>query len=131
MRATTAYWAVERSSSKSKTGPFPKPASARTRNSRMAEGLERKQQANNFSLPAQLPSSPRRNSDIPEEGGICFYTKQWVIGPLAAITRIVANFSAFLMTEGCHHCAVQIEKETRAMFWQVDEPLQQTIVGTV
>jgi len=44
--------------------------------------------------------------DIPEERRILFHTEQWVIGSLAAIARIVANLSAFLMTKHGKYAAV-------------------------
>ncbi len=67
--------------------------------------------------------------DIPEERRIRFHTEQWVIGSLAAIARIVANFSAFLVTKGRDHCAIQIEDETRAMLRQVNKSLQKSVIG--
>jgi len=61
--------------------------------------------------------------------GVGFQAEQRVIGSLAAIAGIVAHLSPFLMTEYGEHGAVEIEDETRAVLRQVNQPLEQSIIG--
>src|SRR6266852_1899233 len=122
MRATTAYWA-KRVSSISRTGPH-------SNFSDVGRGGQKTGGQKFFTArPGSRIAAPQ--FDIPQERGVRFHTEQRVIGALAAITRIVANLGTLLMAKYGEHRAVQIEDKTRAMLRQVDEALQQSIIGTV
>jgi hypothetical protein len=53
------------------------------------------------------------------------------IAPLASALGVVADLSAVLLSEHSHHRAVQIEDQAGPALRQVDESLQQSILGAV
>jgi ribosomal protein S13 len=68
---------------------------------------------------------------IPKIRGVGFDTQQRVIGSLTAIAGIVTDLSAVLMSEHRYDRAVEIKNEAGAMFGQVDEFLQQSVVDAM
>ena len=94
MRATTAYGRnafpayQNRPVAKARIGPHPN-------FSDVARGGQKTGGQKFFTArPGSRIAAPQL--DIPEKRGVRFHTKQWVIGALAAITRIVANLGTLL-----------------------------------
>src|SRR5713226_5103468 len=120
-----------RASKATNTGLKPKPASARTRNSRMSGGTLAKEVSSNSMLPSQVPAFSRTEFGIPEIGRIGFHAEQWIVGPFATVTGIVTNAGILLSPEHRNHGAVQIENQSRSPAGQVDESLQQSVVDAM
>ncbi len=82
---------------------------------------------------AALPCAgvPWAQFGVPEKGTVGLQAQQWVVATLAPVPRVVADLGAILLSEQGHHRAVQIEDQAGAALRQVDESLQQSIIGAV
>src|SRR5215831_16282915 len=114
----------------------PKPARSRSPHQRALETREYRKDWRENSRPTVLrcpPKCPYRRAAVPhpKRTRSSLPNKQWVIGPLTSISRIVTNGSPFLVAKDGNHCAIQIKDETRPMLRQVDESFEQSIIGSV
>jgi hypothetical protein len=112
------------------TGLNPKPASARTRNSRIWWYIDetRCQQFH-----ATIPCAGIAGSQfgIPQIGGVGFQAQQRIVGTFAPVTGIVTDLCLLLAPEHRDHTAIEVKDQAGAVVWPVDETLQQSIIHSV